>query len=299
MPDPATAELSVPAPGGRTLQVLVSGPAGGLPLVFHDGTPSGCVPFSPLIEQSAARGLRLVQYARPGYSRSTPAPGRSVADAAADVTAILDAIGADRFVTAGWSGGGPHALACSALLPGRCLGAASIAGVAPYPADGLDFTAGMAAENIAEFGAILAGEEELTAFITAAAAEMREVTPEQIAQALGGLVSPVDVSVITGEFAAFLAGSFSAAVSHGIDGWRDDDLAFGRPWGFALGDIGPVTLWQGDQDMMVPYAHGEWLAAHLPGARAHLLPGEGHLSIGVARFGDIADDLLSVAGVSS
>jgi pimeloyl-ACP methyl ester carboxylesterase len=298
MPDVATAELSVNTPGGRTLQVLASGPASGMPLLFHDGTPAGCVAFGPLAQAAADRGLRLVQYARPGYSRSTPDPGRSVASVAADVTAILDALGAEQFVTAGWSGGGPHALASSALLPGRCLGVASIAGVAPLSAGGLDWLAGMAAENVTEFGAALAGEEELSAFLTAAAAELRGVTPEQVAESLGGLVSPVDISVITGEFATYLARTFAAAVSTGIAGWRDDDLAFTRDWGFSLADVGPAVVWQGDQDMMVPFAHGQWLAAHLPGARVRLLPGEGHLSIGVSRFGEIADDLLSLAGVS-
>jgi pimeloyl-ACP methyl ester carboxylesterase len=297
-PDVAAAEFSVSAAGGRRLQVLVSGPDDGLPLVFHNGTPSGLVAFEPMVAAAAARGLRTVLYARPGYGESTPDPGRRVADAAGDVAAVLSQLGAEHFVTAGWSGGGPHALACAALLTGRCLGAASVAGVAPYAADGIDWLAGMAGENVAEFGAALAGEPELSAFLTAAATELRGITAEQVADGLGDLVSEVDKSVITGEFAAYMAASFNAAVSSGTVGWRDDDLAFARDWGFALGQGAPVTVWQGDQDMMVPFAHGQWLAAHIPGARAHLMAGAGHLSLGVTEFGAILDDLLSVAGVS-
>ena len=152
-PSSESAVHTVPAAGGRQLEVLVSGPEDGLPLVFHEGTPGGLVAFPPMVTAAAERGLRTVMYARPGYGASTPQPGRRVADAAADVTAVLDALGAGDFVTAGWSGGGPHALACAALLPGRCRAAATIAGVAPRQADGLDWLAGMGEENLAEFAA--------------------------------------------------------------------------------------------------------------------------------------------------
>jgi pimeloyl-ACP methyl ester carboxylesterase len=296
-PEVASAQISVSAAGGRQLQALICGPGEGLPLVFHNGTPAGLVAFAPMVAAAAARGLRMVLYARPGYGASTPDPGRRVADAAGDVAAVLDEIGAEHFVTAGWSGGGPHALACAALLPGRCQGAATIAGVAPYVADGVDWLAGMAAENITEFGAALAGEAELAAFLAAAAAELRGITADQVADGLGGLVSDVDKSVVTGEFASFMAASFNAAVDAGPAGWRDDDLAFIRDWGFALGGQAPVTIWQGDQDMMVPFAHGQWLAEHVPAARARLIPGAGHLSLAVTNFGDILDDLIATAGV--
>src|SRR5262245_23756854 len=138
---------------GRTLEVAVAGPVDGLPLVFHYGTPSGPVPYAPIVDAAAQHGLRTVVYARPGYGESTPQPGRTVADATADTAAILDALGCDTFVTLGWSGGGPHALACAALLPDRCLAAGSLAGVAPYGAAGLDWQAGMGTENVEEFGA--------------------------------------------------------------------------------------------------------------------------------------------------
>ena len=70
-------------------------------------------------------------------------------------------------------------------------------------------------------------------------------------------------------------------------------MAFTRPWGFDLDEIGvPVVVWQGGQDRMVPFAHGQWLATQVPGARPRLLPEEGHLSIAVASFGKILDDLL-------
>ncbi len=291
--------FSVPAPGGRTLDVLVSGPAEGLALVIHSGTPSGLVALRPMTDAAAARGLRTVRYARPGYSGSPPHPGRQVADAAADVTAILDWLGSETFVTAGWSGGGPHALACAAVLPGRCLAAATIGGLAPYHSPGLDWLAGMAQENVEEFGAVVAGELQISQFLEAAAAELRDITGAAVAAALGGLVSPVDATAVSGDFADCLAASFRDALRQGIAGWRDDDLAFVRDWGFAIGSGDPrvpVAIWQGDQDRMVPYAHGEWLAAHVKGARPRMMPGHGHLTLVTTALGQVLDDLIELAG---
>ncbi|SRR5216683_186105 len=284
--------------GGRIVELLVAGPEGGLPLLLHSGTPGGLVPFGPSTKAASARGLRTVKFARPGYGRSTPRPGRSVADVADDVTAILDALGAVEFVTVGTSGGGPHALACASLLPTRCLAAASVAGGAPFRADGLDWMAGMAAENVEEFGAAVRGEAALTAFLEAEAQLEAGVTGPDIAEALGGLVSEADKAVLTGEFAEHMAASTQAALSGGIAGWRDDDLAFVRDWGFPLGPVRPVAIWHGGQDRFVPFAHGEWLARHVPGARPHLLPDEGHLTLTVTSFGRILDDLLDLAGLT-
>jgi pimeloyl-ACP methyl ester carboxylesterase len=286
------------APDGRQLEVLAAGPEDGLPLIFHNGTPGGLVAFPAMAAAAAERGLRTVMYARPGYGGSTEQPGRRVADAAADVTAVLDGLGARQFVTVGWSGGGPHALACTALLPGRCLAAASLAGVAPAQAAGLDWTAGMGPENVTEFAAAGQGEAALTAFLEEAAPGLRQVTGQQVAEEMGGLISAADRAVVTAEFAEYLAESFRAALRAGIAGWRDDDMAFVGDWGFPVEQAGavPVAVWQGDEDRMVPFGHGAWLAEHIPGVRAHLSHGEGHLTLVVRSFGAVLDDLLDLAG---
>ncbi|HEY6311987.1 MAG TPA: alpha/beta fold hydrolase [Streptosporangiaceae bacterium] len=281
-------------PDGRDLDVLLAGPPGGLPLVIHEGTPIGLVLYPPRVQAAQDRNLRVILTARPGYERSTPRPGRRVVDVAADIAAVLDELGLATFVTAGWSGGGPHALACAATLPGRCLAAASVAGVAPYGAEGLDWSAGMGPENIAEFKASVQGPAALTEFIDAEAAGLGTVTGEQVAASLGGLISDADKAALTGEFADYIAAGLRAAVSTGIAGWRDDDLAFVQDWGFWI-EGARVTVWQGGQDLMVPFAHGEWLAAHIPGARAHLLPGDGHLTLGGPGSGRVMDDLLTLA----
>ena len=154
----------------------------------------------------------------------------------------------------------------------------------------------MGRENHEEFGAALAGPTALVAYLEQEAEAFAGITGEQVAAALGDLVSPVDVAALTGEFAAYVAASFRQALANGIWGWFDDDLAFTRPWGFDLESISvPVVVWQGGQDRMVPFAHGRWLAAHLPGARAKLLPEEGHLSIAVDKFGESLGHLVASA----
>ncbi len=286
----------VTTPDGRVLEVVVEGDPEGFPLLFHHGSPSAVAP-NPLFDRAARqRGIRLVSFTRPGYAGSTPRPGRSVADVVTDVEAVCAAVASQPFVALGWSGGGPHALACAALLPGRCVGAASLAGVAPFDAEGLDWLAGMGDDNRDEFGAAVVGEQALTAYLELEAADLVDVSGEQVAAALGDLVSPIDVAALTGEVADYLAAALRRSVSEGVAGWRDDDLAFVRGWGFDLQAVEvPVSVWQGGQDRMVPYAHGRWLAEHVAGARAHLYEDEGHISLG-QQVGRIMDDLLELAG---
>ena len=278
---------------GRLVDVLLGGNPTGFPLVLHHGTPGDATIFADWHEPCLDRGLRLISASRPGYATSTRVPGRIVAQVAADVAALLDQLGHDRFVTAGWSGGGPHALACATLLPGRCSAAATLAGVGPFAADDLDFLAGMGEENIAEFGAALSGEAALRAWLEENAEAMRSVSGEMLAASFGSLAPPVDREVLAGGYAATLAAAFRRALAAGFDGWIDDDGAFTQLWGFDAEAIQvPVTVWQGDLDRMVPLAHGRWLAQHIPHARSRMVPGHGHISL-VTRYRDeVLDDLL-------
>jgi pimeloyl-ACP methyl ester carboxylesterase len=285
-------ELSVATRDGRSVDVRVHGPAAGIPVVFHHGTPMSAVAFGPFVDAASERGLRFVTYSRPGYGSSTRHEGRSVADCAADVAAIADELGAERFLTAGWSGGGPHALATAALLPDRVIAAATIAGVGPADASDLDFLQGMAPENVEEFGLAMRDHDGLVAFLEHEAKSLLGASPEEIADVLGGLIPPVDRAVLSGDFAAFFSASDEEAFRTGIWGWYDDDVAFVRDWGFDPGAIrAPVHVWQGALDTMVPFAHGTWLAGRLPTARAHLFDGDGHLSITIGRFAEILDVL--------
>lgn len=283
----------VTAADGRRLETFVAGAETGPLVIGHGGTPSSGRVFGALLEVARERGLRHAGYARPGYSDSDRQEGRSVADCVADVTAIADHLGADRFHTVGGSGGGPHALACAALMPERVISAASIAGAAPREAEGLDWYAGMGDENIEELGLAEEGAAALTPWLEREKERMKDARPEDVADALGSLVSDVDREALSGDLAEFFVASFPDSVRRGVFGWLDDDLAFVRPWGFDLAAIEvPVTIWHGAQDRFVPFAHGRWLADHVAGARPQLLADHGHLSLTVAHYGDILDELV-------
>jgi pimeloyl-ACP methyl ester carboxylesterase len=282
-------------PDGRRLDMRVSGPANGFPLVFHHGTPGAATPVRALERAAHVRGLRLVTTSRPGYGDSTRQPGRRVVDVAADTAAVLAAIGAARCLVAGWSGGGPHALACAARLSATAA-ALVIAGVAPYGAEGLDWMSGMGEENITEFSTTLKGEAALRPYLIEQREQLKDIEPADIVASLDTLLPDVDRAVLTGEFGEDMAAAFREAVRTGVDGWLDDDLAFASPWGFGLDEVSaPIAIWQGSADLMVPFSHGQWLAAHLPGASAHLEPGQGHLSIGIGALDRMLDELLAAA----
>jgi len=170
--------------------------------------------------------------------------------------------------------------------------------VAPYDAAGLDWLAGMAAENVAEFGAAVAGEAALTPFLDQAADQLRAVTGEQVAAALGGLVSEVDTAALTDEFADFVAAGFRAALRSGIAGWRDDDLAFVRPWGFGLEVRRRWPYGKAARTAWSPVTTAVGCAATCPGHAPTSSPHEGHLSLPLGAFGTILDDLLELSGIA-
>ena len=288
--------LAVSLDDGRALEAVVEGDPDGVLLVFHHGSPAAAVPFAPFDRAAAERGIRLVTYSRPGFGDSTRNKGRTVASCAADVAALVDELGVDHFITLGWSGGGPHAIACAALLPHRVLAAATMAGVAPYDAPGLEWTAGMGENNQVEYPLAARDPDALLEWMTPQIEAMSNVAPQEIIDVMRSLISHVDEGSLSGALGELLATSFHRAFANGPWGWYDDDLAFVAPWGFELGSItAPVSIWQGRHDLMVPFAHGEWLAAHISSARPHLRADHGHLSLAVGSFGEILDDLLAAA----
>jgi pimeloyl-ACP methyl ester carboxylesterase len=273
-------EHDIPAPDGRLLHVYEAGDPAGEPVLVHHGTPGSGLLADAWSQDAKAQGIRLIGYDRPGYGGSDRRPGRQVADAVGDVTTLLDALGAGRFRTWGVSGGGPHALACAALLPDRAVSVASIASVAPFDAAGLDFLAGMGQANVDEFAAAIAGAEVLRPSLAEAAAELTGGGPGGLADGLESILPPVDVAALEGGFAEFMYDWMAAGLRPGFDGWLDDDLAFVAPWGFDVATIRvPVLLVHGRLDLMVPFSHGEWLAGHIPGADPLLMDGEGHVSL--------------------
>lgn len=261
---------------GRRLAYVERGAADGFPVVLNHGTPGSRFGNHP--DSTVYDGIRLITYDRPGYGLSDARPGRVVADAAADVSALADHLGLDRFAVFGISGGGPHALASAALLPGRVVRAGVMVGAAPSDDPAFDFMAGMAEVNVTEFGAAREGEESLAAVLAPWVAQSAS-DPDGVVDALVAELPEYDREVLSRpEVRAELRKSIVESVRQGARGWIDDDLAFAASWGFALAEVhAEVRLWQGELDVLVPRSHGEYLAEHLPNATFELVPGAGHM----------------------
>jgi pimeloyl-ACP methyl ester carboxylesterase len=291
---------SVTTLDGRTLTVREGGDPQGLPVLAISGTPGSSMLYGPHARDAAEQGIRLFSYDRPGYGGSTRLKGRMVADCAADIAAVCDALDIERLGVWGISGGGPHALAAAALLPDRVIAAAALASVAPYDAEGLDFLAGMGEQNVKEFGEIFEGEDVHRASMEKNREDLLSATPEQLVELWQTLLGPSDREVATGTLAAFLLDHIRAGIDQGGDGWIDDDIAFVTPWGFDLASIRvPVQLWQGEQDMFVPFGHGVWLAAHVPGVDAQLTAEDGHLTLGEHRVPEVHRWLMKHASLDA
>jgi pimeloyl-ACP methyl ester carboxylesterase len=281
---------------GRTLTVRDGGDRAGFPVFALAGTPGSSV-FNPAhVRDAEQRGIRLLSYARPGYEGSTRNEGRSVADCVADIVAICDTLRIGRCCVWGISGGGPHALAVAALLPERVAAAASLASVAPFDAEGLDFFDGMGEQNVEEFKIVLEGDAPHRAALERDREELLSATPDELVDVWQTLLGPADRAVATGKMAEELLAHVRAGIEESLDGWFDDDVAFGRPWGFDLASIRiPVLLLQGEQDRFVPIGHGRWLAQHIPGVEARISPEDGHLTLGERRVPEVHAWLLERA----
>ena len=281
-------ERVVRSADGRALAVTESGDLDGYPVLVHMGTPNSRRLYGRNVTDAAARGLRLISYDRPGYGGSDPDPGRSVADCAADVRAICAALGIGRLAMWGISGGGPHVLACAALLPDLAAAVASLASLAPYGADGLDWFDGMGQDNADDMRLMMADEEAARVKTDQDREAFLGASPDELAEGLKSLLSPVNEAVLSGELGDYLVYSMQEGLAPGSQGWWDDSLAQARPWGFDLTRISvPVLLLHGRHDQFVPFAHGQWLAARVPGIEARLFDDEGHLSLMENRIGDV------------
>jgi pimeloyl-ACP methyl ester carboxylesterase len=258
-------EADLDLPDGRTLHTYDTG-GDGLVVFWHHGTPNIGTPPAPLFPASDRLDMRWVSYDRPAYGRSTPYPGRNVASAAGYVATVADALGIDRFAVMGHSGGGPHALACGALLPERVLAVVGVASLAPFGADGLDWFAGMSPSGVAALRAAAEGRVAKEKHQASA-----EFDPE--------MFSPNDHAALAGTWSWF-GEVVGPAVESGPDGQIDDDLAYVAPWGFDPAQVvAPVLVLHGGEDRIVPAAHGEWLARRCRSAELWAYPDEGHISV--------------------
>ena len=278
---------------GRMLDYISNDVQSKSAILFHHGTPGDCSSWQKWFKDIP--GVRAIAASRPGYGLSDRKKGRTVASDLTDQNHLLVHLNVEKFVSIGWSGGGPHALNMS--RNSNCQGVITLAGVGEWGNADLDFLAGMGPENHEEFGAALLGEQSIEKWMQENAAAFKNVTGEDLISSFGGLIGDADKKALTPEVAEEDATSFRRALSVSYYGWLDDDLAFVQPFGFDLSKIDkPVLVWQGDDDFMVPRAHSQWLAEKIPTAKLNFVPGHGHISLGESYRNEIINQALQLLG---
>jgi pimeloyl-ACP methyl ester carboxylesterase len=278
----------VDAEDGRRLRAVVAGDCRRVVLV-QVGSPNAGVLHHDWVQDAAARGLTLISYDRPGFGGSSRRPGRLVADCAADVRTLSEVLGFDRCAVWGFSSGGPHALACGALLDDLVAAVATIGSPAPFDAPGLDWFAGRSDEAREEYELFLSDRAEWERQGEQQRDELLAMSARELAEQWSAGKSAADGAVLKGEIGVWLHRAAQAAVASSVDGWTDDDIAvYHSPWGFDPASISiPVKVWHGLEDRFVPFAHGRWLAEAIPGAQAELRDHDGHFTVVARRIGEV------------
>jgi pimeloyl-ACP methyl ester carboxylesterase len=261
---------------GRALDYIASDSKCSSAILFHHGTPSECAMWQRWFDEIDS--VKAIAASRAGYGLSDRNKGRTVADDFDDLSQLLASLNVESFVSIGWSGGGPHAI--NMTRHPQSKGALTLAGVGEWGHQDLDFLAGMGPENLEEFGAALAGESKIEDWMKSNSPGMKDISGPDLAVGLGGLIGDADKRALTADVAEAIAATFRRALSVSYYGWLDDDLAFVQSFGFDLAEVNkPVLVWQGDDDFMVPRAHSEWLARHIPTSQLNFVPGHGHISL--------------------
>jgi pimeloyl-ACP methyl ester carboxylesterase len=269
----------VRAPDGRTLAVEISGAPTGYAVFLMHGTPGSLLGPRPRKIFLYRLGIRLISYNRPGYPGSDRDEGRIVADAAADVEAIADHFGIDKFSVIGRSGGAPHALACAAdkRFRDRLICTAALSSLAPCDADGLGWYDNMVPSNVAAYQH---AESDLRALIKTIDehAERIRNNSQGLLDTLRPELGDADKQVI-GDIALrrIIAQTHAEALRESVDGWVDDVIALSRRWSVTFSDITePVLLWHGGDDQFSPADHTQWLATQIPRAELVRRSGAAH-----------------------
>lgn len=285
----------VPLPDGRTCEALLYG-EGVRALVHQPGTPSTPAPDELLAGIADRHRLRIVIPLRPGYGRSTPRPGRCMADVAHDNEAVVRHLGVTEFVSTGCSGGGGHSFATAALAP-SCKAAAVVVSPAPRDAEGLDYYAGMAASNHEEWALADQGEAAVRPWLEEHGPVLRDRPVEEFIDLFEDAIPEIDRHFMTTESAERMAAGWRKGLESGIEGWLEDDIALTTPWGFDIASVTiPLVFWSGRLDAFVSSDHTVWMAERAPGSDLHLLGSHGHISLQRTQLPAIVADLVEKAG---
>lgn len=265
-------------PDGRRVFFAEYGPRDGAPVVFFHGGPGCRQPSVPRQEEIATEvGVRLVCPERPGFGDSTRHPGRSLATVVADTEALADALGLERFAVLGYSAGGPHALACGALLGAR-VGRVVTLGCGASPDD-----PALARQMDWPRRGLHLLARRVPWLLRALYRHLPDAKrhPDKLARRLlAGFRGPDRAVLERPEIFRWMSQFTATALAQGADGMADEVLVLMRPWGFDVAAIGaPTLLWMGSEDAASPPAVAQALAAMIRGSEVRIVDGEGHLCL--------------------
>jgi len=279
-------------PDGRRMAVHHFGDPQGTPLFFFHGWPSDGS-MGLLLDAAARKNrIRVIAPDRPGIGHSAPQAHRSLTDWPADVRAMAEHYGIRRFAVLGVSGGGPYAIVTAQAMPGKVTAAAVVSGVPPLDEPG---DVNMLAPH---YRSLLQGHQSHPATMRAAFRVGRPLISHLIPDAfihlaLLRLPAPDRAVLANSRTFSIIIGGMRRSWASCSDGVHDDAVIYTRPWGFPLSQVRTrVDIWHGAKDSNFPPELARKLAAHIPGARLHIVPGEGHYSLPVNHADTILESLM-------
>jgi pimeloyl-ACP methyl ester carboxylesterase len=277
---------SLKLPDGRCIEYNDNGVSSKSALILHHGTPTSMTVWGTWLAAAAELGIRAIAFTRPGYASSDRKVGRSIIDANEDLEEILNQLAVENFVSVGWSGGGPYALA-SGLL-NKCSGVQLIASVSPYDAEDFDWFQDQTPEMVEEAKISARSLEDSINFKENYYKEIRDMTAEQFLTEYAKRLSFESFETTYREFSKDLSFSMHDALRDGVIGYAEDEYAFLRNWGFDTKEIQvPVLIWQGLDDLSVSPHMARWLNANISNPTLKLLEGQHHSSIMVEKRAEI------------
>ncbi|TRZ72852.1 MAG: alpha/beta hydrolase [Streptomycetaceae bacterium] len=271
---------------GRALDYTDNGVSSKSALILHHGTPTSMAVWGTWLAAIAEVGIRAIAFTRPGYAGSDRKVDHTVISANNDLEEILNHLEVENFVSIGWSGGGPYALA-SGLLE-RCSGVQLIASVSPYDAEDFDWFQDQSPESIEEAKISVASLADSIAFKQGYYAEIRDRKAEEFLVEYAKRASFSSFENVYRAFAEDLSLSLRDALRVGVIGYAEDEYAFLRNWGFEVKDVRvPVVIWQGLDDLSVSPHMARWFNENLCNPTLELLEGQHHGSIMVEKRAEI------------
>jgi pimeloyl-ACP methyl ester carboxylesterase len=267
---------SVTLPDGRELAYEEYGDPAGEPVLSFHGGLSSRLDAAPAHQAALDLGVRLLSPDRPGIGRSTYQPGRRLLDWPADVAALTDALGIDRFAVMGWSCGGPYAAVCGARMSDRVTAVGLLSSAVPLELVGT--TKGLARDDRILLFLVRRAPRLASALLRIT---IGEATPRRLYREIRRSFPAVDRAALEERGSMIDAVAFvKESMRQGAQGCLQDYRVFGSPWGFDLSEVTvPVQIWEGEEDNTGPPEYRELLLRHLPRAQLSLVPGEGHLSL--------------------